>query len=327
MRARPGLAVAAAVAALVLGPAAAPASATGDADVVLRMRDPRITEASGLAVSGRHPGVLWTHNDGGSVAEVFALDRRGRTVATVRLGDIDPFDPEALAPGRDGRGRPVLYLGDIGDNNFVREDVSVFRFREPARLRDTTVDVDWFRLTYPDGPHDAEALLVDPVTGRLLVATKDVLGGGLFRAPARLRTDRPNRLRRVGQVPSLITDGAYLRDGSFVLRSYTSVYRFSAPGEQVAREPLPQQPQGESVAADGDRLLVGTEGARTRILAVPVPGEAPEPTPGGSSGPAPEAASSSPAPWWQDVRLAAVGAGVLVTLGLLLRVLGRGRRD
>lgn len=324
-----GSRAAAAVLVLLLagGPAVSPALASGGAEVVLRMRDPNITEASGLAVSARHRGVLWTHNDGGSVAEVYALDRRGRTAATVRLRGIDPFDPEALAPGRDDRDRPVLFLGDIGDNNLVRDDVSVFRFREPARLRDSTVDADWFRLTYPDGPHDAEALLVDPATGRLLVATKDVLGGGLFRAPARLRTDRPNRLRRVGSVPSLVTDGAYLRDGTFVLRSYTSVYRFSAPGEQEAREPLPQQPQGESLAADGDRLLVGTEGARTPVLAVPVPGAAPSPSPRAGSGAVGASDPSSSAAWWQDVRLAAVGAGALVTLGLLVRVLGRGRRD
>ena len=47
----------------------------------------------------------------------------------------------------------------------------------------------WYRFTYPDGPHDAEALLVDPRDGRIWIATKDVFGGGLYRAPS-LSADR-----------------------------------------------------------------------------------------------------------------------------------------
>src|SRR5512139_2545167 len=87
----------------------------GDPTLVLRLHDPPITESSGLAASSRHPGVLWTHNDGGAAAEVMAVGRTGRTVATVRLRGIDPYDPEAIAPGRDPAGRPALFLGDIGD--------------------------------------------------------------------------------------------------------------------------------------------------------------------------------------------------------------------
>ena len=47
-----------------------------------------------------------------------------------------------------------------------------------------------YRLRYADGPHDAEALLDDPRSDRLYVATKEAAGGGLYRAPAWLRTAR-----------------------------------------------------------------------------------------------------------------------------------------
>ena len=89
----------AAVAGLLLATAPAP-------HVVLTLQDPSITESSGLAVSARHPGVLWTHNDGGSSAQVVAVDRRGESVARVTLAGVDPYDPESLAPGVDGTGRP-----------------------------------------------------------------------------------------------------------------------------------------------------------------------------------------------------------------------------
>lgn len=241
---------------------------------LLRIQDPALVESSGLAVSVWHEGILWTHADGGSVAEVRALDSSGETVATVTLEGIDPYDPEALAPG-DRQGLPTLFLGDIGDNLEKRPDVSVFRFAEPLDVRDQTVEATWYRFTYPDGPHDAEALLVHPGTGRLLIATKSAGGGGLYEAPSNLLTadEGSNRLVRVADVPPLVTDGAYLPDGRLALRTYASVFVYDRPGHQVATATLPLQPQGESLAVDGDRgiLLVGSEGPRSTVYAVPIP--------------------------------------------------------
>jgi len=241
---------------------------------LLRIQDPALVESSGLAASVWHEGILWTHADGGSVAEVRALDSGGETVATVTLEGIDPYDPEALAPG-DRQGLPTLFLGDIGDNLEKRPDVSVFRFAEPLEVRDQTVEATWYRFTYPDGPHDAEALLVHPGTGRLLIATKSAGGGGLYEAPSNLLTadEGSNRLVRVADVPPLVTDGAYLPDGRLALRTYASVFVYDRPGHQVATATLPLQPQGESLAVDGDRgiLLVGSEGPRSTVYAVPIP--------------------------------------------------------
>jgi hypothetical protein len=256
-------------------------AATPGPTVVLTLKDPSITESSGLAVSASHDHVLWTHNDGGSVAQVYAIDRHGATVARVTLAGVDPYDPEALAPGTDADGRPALFLGDIGDNDRRRTDVSVFRFAEPTRLADQTVAATWYRFTYPDGPHDAEALLVGPA-GRILIATKALSGAGLYQAPRHLVTqDRgTNRLTRVADVPSIVTDGAYLPDGRFVLRTYIAVYVYDRPGHEIARAELPPQPQGESVAAGADRLLIGSEGMHSQVLAVPVPtGDSPSPSP------------------------------------------------
>lgn len=261
----PAAASAAAVAAVLMVTVPSP-------HVVLTIQDPSIDESSGLVASVLHRGLVWTHNDGGTAAQVVALDRTGRSRATVTLAGIDPFDPEALAPGVGPDSRPALYLGDIGDNLGQRTDVSVFRFAEPSQLVDQTAAAQWYRFTYPDGPHDAEALLVSP-TGRIFIATKGLADAALYRAPSRpvTRDQGMNRLTRVASVPSVVTDGAFLPDGRFVLRTYTAVYVYDRPGHQVAAAELPPQPQGESVAADGDRLLVGSEGVHARVLAVPVP--------------------------------------------------------
>ncbi|MGH8970064.1 MAG: hypothetical protein ACRDV1_08975 [Actinomycetes bacterium] len=296
---------------------------------VLRIQDPALAESSGLAVSGYDPDVVWTHVDGGDVAEVVALDEQGRTIGTVRLRGIDPYDPEALAPGRDGRGRPALFLGDLGDNRLRRTDVSVFRLTEPPRPTDREVTATWWRFTYPDGPHDAEALLVDPREGRLLVATKDVFGGGLYEAPPRLRTNGTNKLTRVGDAPPLVTDGAFLPDGRFLLRSYSTLYLYDRDRELLARAALPEQPQGESVAVDGDHVLVGSEGVGSEVYAVPVPSA------GGGATPSPEQKPTTGAAtlprdddgWPAAYRIAPVVVIVVLLVGVVafLRRRRRGR--
>jgi hypothetical protein len=263
-----------ALGALCLAPRPA---AGGEAEVLLRIGDPRVVESSGLAASRRHLGVLWTHNDSGDAARLFAIGGDGRVLATLRLAGVEARDWEALAAGRDDRGRPALFAGDIGDNLGAWPWVTVWRLAEPARLRDATVRAERYRLRYPDGPRNAEALLVDPRGNRLYVASKDETGGTLYRAPAELRADRENLLQRVGRVPALVTDGAFSPDGRLlVLRDYGAAHLYRASGGRLATVALPFQPQGESIAfsADGRSLLAGSEGAGSEIWRVPLPAAA-----------------------------------------------------
>jgi hypothetical protein len=265
-----------ALCALFLVPPAA-AAGRAEAEMLLRIGDPRVLESSGLAASRRHPGVLWTHNDSGDAARLFAIGRDGRVLATLRLAGVEARDWEALAMGRDDRGRPALFVGDIGDNLGVWPSVTVYRVAEPARLRDTTVRAERYRLRYPDGPRDAEALLVDPRGNRLYVASKDEAGGSLYQAPATLRGDRVNVLRRVRRVPAVVTDGAFSPDGRLlVLRDYGAAHVATASGRRLATVELPLQPQGESIAfaADGASLLAGSEGAGSEVWRVPLPAAA-----------------------------------------------------
>jgi hypothetical protein len=253
---------------------AARPAAGGEAEVLLTIGDPRVVESSGLVASRRHLGVVWTHNDSGDAARLFAVGGDGRVRATLRLAGVEARDWEALAAGRDDRGRPALFAGDIGDNLGAWPWVTVWRVAEPARLRDATVRAERYRLRYPDGPRNAEALLVDPRGNRLYVASKDEAGGALYRAPAELRADRVNLLQRVRRVPAQVTDGAFSPDGRLlVLRDYGAAHLYRASGGRLATVALPFQPQGESIAfsPDGRSLLAGSEGAGSEIWRVPLP--------------------------------------------------------
>jgi hypothetical protein len=322
----------AAVLAAVLLCLVVPASAqeNGEAVVATRLGDPRIVESSGLALSRRHPGVVWTHNDSGDQARLFAVASDGRTRAVLTLAGVEARDWEAVAAGRDDRGRPALFAGDIGDNNGVWPEVAVHRVTEPATLRDATVPAVRYRLRYADGPHDAEALLVDPRSNRLYVATKSEAGGGLYRAPPRLDPAGVNVLHRIARVPPVVTDGAFLPSGrGFVLRDYQQAHVYAAPGRRVGSFDLPLQVQGESLAvtADGRSVLVGSEGPDSELWRVPLP--APllarvtpaTRAPAGAASPA--AAGDRPAPvgWrWGVTPVLAVAAGALALLVVVLLV-------
>jgi len=324
--------LAAVLAAVLLGllPGASAGRQAGqEARVALEIRDQRVVESSGLAASPRHAGVLWTHNDSGDAARLFAVGPDGGVLATLTLAGVDARDWEAMAAGRDDAGRPALFAADIGDNLGVWPSVSVYRVGEPASLHDATLPARRYRFRYADGPRDAEALLVDPRDNRLYVATKEDDGGGLYQAPARLRSDRVNLLRRIAEVPPSITDGAFSPDGrAFVLRDYSAAYLFAAPGRQLAAFPLPLQRQGESItwSPDGDALLVGSEGPDSEIWRVELPEEAAAratPTSRPRAAPAPPAggdpAGASPLRWASSAVLLLALAGSVALLVARLR--------
>ena len=159
----------------LLGAAAAPAAPAGD--VVFTFRTRRSWSPAGWWPSD---GLFVTINDSGDAGRVFAVDpTTGRTVGVTEWAR-DPVDVEALAPAADGR----VWVGDIGDNRSARDSV---RCPGPGRAAATGPSTRRVRAGLPrTGARDAETLLVDPATGRLYVATKDVFGGTLFAAPATL---------------------------------------------------------------------------------------------------------------------------------------------
>jgi hypothetical protein len=304
--------------------------AASNVTTLLTVHDSAIKESSGLVRSVRHPPVLWTHNDGGSSARIYGLDRKGRTVARITLQGIDPYDPEALSRGVDSQGKPALFLGDIGDNAARRKNVSVFRVTEPKSLGDQTVPATWYRFKYPDGAHDAEALLVDPRDGRIWIASKSFGTGGLYVAPRKLvaQSRGINKLRRVADVPALTTDGTFLPNGKFVLRTYTSAFLYDAPGKLREQLDMPVQRQGESIAYDHGRLLLGSEGVHSRILSVALPADArskPSPTPA----PSDESTESPFSIARNNLGVDAIEKAliVMVAVSMLIFIAARWRRD
>ena len=241
---------------------------------------PGLSEASGLAVGRRTPARLWTHNDSGEPI-LFALDARGTVEGRVRVTGAAVEDWEAIAAGPCGSGS-CLYIGDIGDNEARRKRITVYRVAEPDGASGSAAVTAVFHATYPDGAHDAEALLVAG-DGRLHVVTKGETGPvAIYRFPAQLTPGATMRLERVGaagaQKPdaaSRVTDGAVSPDGQWVVlrtRSILSFYRasdlFAGQWRAASRIDLTRlkEPQGEGVAlgAGNTAYLAGEGGGKSQ---------------------------------------------------------------
>jgi len=138
-----------------------------------------IKEASGLAASRKTPGVLWIHNDGGSPC-VYAITPEGKLLGVYNLAGakVRNWEDIAIGPGPEPN-VDYLYVGDIGDNNAKRKDVTVYRIIEPnvnagqASVNVAINNVESIVLVYPDGPRDAETLLLDPLTKDIYIISKE----------------------------------------------------------------------------------------------------------------------------------------------------------
>lgn len=241
-------------------------------DVVMVIEDPHIRESSGLAQSVRHEGVLYTHNDAGNEPLVFALGRDGDTLATFDLTGAPATDWEDVAVTSDGR----VWVGDIGGNQEARATISVVTFEEPADLEDDSPSWTSYDLAYPDGAHNAEALLVNPLTFRVYVVTKGDQGeSALYGAPRRLNAGT-TQLTRLAATPPNITAGAFAPDGSgrAALRNYNRAFIYERLDQEPRQVELPKTRMGESLVLldDGD-LILGSEGVNSEILLVRDPSE------------------------------------------------------
>jgi hypothetical protein len=227
---------------------------------------PGLPEASGVVASRRTGGVLWTLNDSGD-PQLVAVGTDGSLKGRVRITGANVQDWEALSPAQ-CNGRACLYIGDIGDNNASRKSITVYRVPEPAVGDKETAPVETFTATYPDGPHDAEALFVGR-DGELMIVTKEK-PSAVYRFPSPLRAGTTVTLEAAGMLPiQSVTDAATSRDGEWIaVRTNGELFFFrheeftlGAHGTPVKLEKV-GEPQGEGVAVgeNGRLYLVGEGG-------------------------------------------------------------------
>jgi hypothetical protein len=236
-------------------PVCEPAEETG------KLVSPAAIEISGVVASLAHDGVYYVHNDSGDTARFFAIDVKGAALATFTVTGAQAVDWEDIARGPCPSGT-CIFLGDIGDNSSTRSGYAVYRVAEPTTIADASLAAETLAFTYPDGPHNAETLLADPVTGGLFVVTKTVGVSSVYAFPLPLTPGQSVVLTKAGDLslpimPALITGGDVHPNGRGVLiRTYSDVWLFpQAAGMSVVdalvgtpcAEPAPSDSQGEAI--------------------------------------------------------------------------------
>jgi hypothetical protein len=261
------------------------------------LEDRTIAESSGLVASRTTPGSYWTHNDSGNGPLIYAFDSNGHRRGVWRVTGATAEDWEDIAAGPGPKpNQNYLYIGDIGDNSDNRSEIIVYRIPEPVipgsdpgsttSKPQATEPAEAVRLRYPDGKHDAEALLVHPKTGKIYVVLKVPFANpGVYAAEPPRDSSEPTTLTHLGELDipgvlgGIITGGAISPDGLRVaLCDYLQGYELvladaDAPFDTVWKQPirsvdLGKRKHGESISyrLDGKALMATSERLPTPLI-------------------------------------------------------------
>lgn len=242
--------------------------------VAQNIKDERLTEISGIGVSSKSNDLLWTHNDSGDTSQLFLVHKTGVTLAVYNFNK-PVRDCEDMAIWYRNDGKAEIFIGDIGDNEAKRPYITIYRFLEPkvekASLKgEISIDkVKQLKFKYPDGPRDAECLMVDPIDKKIYIISKREDSVGIYSAPLNSSSSQVITLTKElslffpGQRSAKwITAGDISANGKHILvKSYIAIYYWQRKENETlvnclkrSAKALPYHPekQGEAICFTND---------------------------------------------------------------------------
>jgi hypothetical protein len=179
-------------------------------------------------------------------------------------------------------GESYIYVGDIGDNRSVRGFVNIYRFVEPQLtinpnqqepFKMTITNVETIRVEYPDGPRDAETLMIDPATKDLIIITKREVQVHVYQLPFPHNTSgAATNIHYRGKLPfRMVTAGDISPDGQEIgIKDLGAIYHWNATSSGIIETMFKQTPtrpeyipevQGEALgwSHDGSGYFTITE--------------------------------------------------------------------
>lgn len=232
-----------------------------------------LSEASGLAFSVKNKDMIWSHNDSGNANILFLINAKtGEIMARYTIMGTSNLDWEDMEITIDSvTGEPYVYIADIGDNSESRSVYAIYRFKEPQydsehygrNIQWSPEDLSRINLTYPDGSHDAESLLVDPVTKDIYLVTKRDYLSTLYVLPFPYKTEGINTMYKAGvfsfreaSAGTVSLDGTKImiknRQDIFYWNHNPNQHLWQTLAQTPVKAPYAGEPQGEAVAFDID---------------------------------------------------------------------------
>jgi len=256
--------------------------AWGDAGA-LTDADVDAPESSGVAASTVEDGLYYTLNDAGGAATLLLFDDSGEFRGEQLVEGATNTDWEDLASGPCPAAvdaASCLYIADIGDNDGARDTITLWVVPESV---ETIVDAVACTLVYPDGPRDAETLLVTPAgaegAGTVRVVSKESDGEAkIFKQAALACRDEPDALQLEAEVQlDAPATGGVMTESIVVVRTLSSAWAWqdcgiTADTWNAAPEliDLGSDPQGEAIGVTMDGGFITTsESSPFRFRLIP----------------------------------------------------------
>ncbi len=226
---------------------------------------PLINEISGIADSKANPGIIWGHEDSGRPPQLFMIGHNGAVNKKIFLKGITNRDWEEMTLSNN-----KIIIGEIGDNMAVYGDYRFFILDEPVASTDTVTQIETINFTYPDGSHDAEAFLVDPVSKDIFIITKRDNPSRIYKLAYPYNNN--NIVSVEGSLPYMGVVGAAISpDGKeIIVKTYTSLFYYKRKSGETISQALQNnftnlkytiEPQGEAIsfAVDGSGFFTISE--------------------------------------------------------------------
>ena len=227
-------------------------------------------KASGIADSKNNTGYLWVQQDSGNPGELTLLSYKELVQKRIFLKGAVNRDWEDMVIGTGPlAGENYIYLAETGNNNGIYPDYAIYRFIDPSQSADTVFLMDKITFQYPDGSHDAEAILLDNETKDIYIITKRDSLSKIYKLPYPQSISFSNLAIYSGMMTvSGITSACSSPDGKELLvKNYTNVFYWKRnTGESIPaalqRNPLiigyAAEPQGEAICFKNDNTAFYT---------------------------------------------------------------------
>lgn len=233
-----------------------------------------LDEISGIAMAGTPNVFAWVHNDSGDTSRIFGIDKDGSLITTIYFnglaGGKGVKDCEDIATGKSFNGdERFIYLADIGDNGAKRAFINIYRLHEPVRIQKILKQhsASILTLRYPDGPRDAETLMIDNTERLLYIVSKREDTVSVYTASLNWQNGDSVVLEKKASLffPGIrpmkwIVSGDISWDGKQVLlKTLQKVYYWQRNKNEAiwqtlqrapAELPYQQEPQGEAICFD-----------------------------------------------------------------------------
>lgn len=251
-----------------------------------QIQDKRLNEISGIVRSINNPGYFWVHNDSGDKARIFLISTEGKTVATLNINKAKNRDWEDITIGKDKKGKPYIFIGEIGDNNSRYKYKAIYRLPEPKIkslkkeqiLYADNVEVVYYQ--YEDGSRDAESIMFDPTDRNIYILSKREDSINVYKISAFQKSNDTITVPRIISLPiTKVTAADISSDGKNILiKNYDNVYYWYREKTETDLSkilekrgtPLPyvRELQGEAISwnLDGSAYITVSEKNRSKKL-------------------------------------------------------------